>query len=251
MSNNTLYQEGNAMLRIAICDDEVSDCEKIYGYVQNYIEKKNITAQVKTYNHPDALLSDSDNFRPNIYILDIIMPMLTGIQTARELRWNHPDAQIIFATSEKTFALEAYDVNPINYILKPVEPQKFENSLERAISNVDTDEENAITVKIKGGFQTIRICEIMYIDYRNHVVYYHLLSGEEIATATLRIGFAEYMSDKLPEDIFVRCHESIYVNIAAIDKITRYEIVLRNKAVIPVSKSRFAQVAKKYMDYRL
>ena len=73
--------------------------------------------------------------------------MVTGIQAARELRWNQPDAQIIFATSESSFALESFDVNPINYILKPIEKEKLFTTLDMAVSRVDISNEKSISVK--------------------------------------------------------------------------------------------------------
>lgn len=80
---------------------------------------------------------------------------------------------------------------------------------------------------------------------------FHLLSNDTITTPTLRIGFAEYIEELLSADTFVRCHESIAVNIAAIDKLVKYEIELRNKEIIPVSRNRYAEIASAYMDYRL
>ncbi len=239
------------MLRIAICDDDIADCDRIYGFVQEYFNKKNLVAEVRKYNHPDSLLQECGTFHADIYILDIVMPMLTGLEAAKEVRWSQKDAQIIFATSETSFALEAYDVNPINYILKPVDKDKMEQSLNRAISNINPEDDKTITVKIKGGFATIRICDIMYVDCNNHKVTFHLLSNDTITTPTLRIGFAEYIEELLSADTFVRCHESIAVNIAAIDKLVKYEIELRNKEIIPVSRNRYAEIASAYMDYRL
>ncbi|SFQ49770.1 LytTr DNA-binding domain-containing protein [Lachnospiraceae bacterium XBB1006] len=96
----------------------------------------------------------------------------------------------------------------------------------------------------------LRFDDVLYIDYRNHVVTYHLISGELISTPTLRIGFTEYLEKNHGEGGFVRCHESIAVNIGAIDKLTKQEISLRGGEIIPVSKSRYTEVANQYMDYR-
>ena len=79
---------------------------------------------------------------------------------------------------------------------------------------------------------------------------YHLHSGEVVSPPTLRIGFAEYLEENHKGQLFVRCHESIAVNISSIDKLTKTDITLRNKEVIPVSKSRYSQVMEAYMDYR-
>lgn len=239
------------MLRIAVCDDDIADCDRIYNYVEDYLNKNDMVADIRKYNHPDSMLQECGIFHADIYILDIVMPMLTGLEAAREVRWTQKDAQIIFATSETSYAIDAYDVSPINYILKPVDKNKLENSLDRAISNINPEDDKSITVKIKGGFATIRICNILYVDCNNHKVTFHLLSNDTITTPTLRIGFAEYVEELLPTDMFFRCHESIAVNIAAIDKLVKYEIELRNKEIIPVSRNRYAEIASAYMDYRL
>lgn len=238
------------MLKIAICDDMKADRDKVYEMTLAYCQAKNLETDIRCYDHPDKLVTECERFRPHIYILDIVMPMITGIQAARELRWNQPDAQIIFATSESSFALESFDVNPINFIVKPVDPKKLSDTLDLAIRRTDLSEEKAVTVKIKGGFRTIDLQDIMYIDYRNHVVSYHLHSKEVVSTPTLRIGFAEYLKQNHQGPDFVQCHESVSVHISAIDKLTKTDIVVRNKEMIPVSKSRYAAVSEAYMNYR-
>ncbi|MBE5906948.1 MAG: response regulator transcription factor [Lachnospiraceae bacterium] len=237
-------------LRIAICDDEEKDRQRVRDLVDTYLKQKDLTAQVRVFDHPDSMITECEQFRPHIYVLDIVMPMITGIQAARELRWNQPEAQIIFATSEKSYALESFDVNPINYIVKPVEAEKLFTTLDLALSRVQIDKEQWVTVKVKGGMRSLRVDDILYIDYRNHVVSYHLSTGETESTPTLRIGFAEYLKENHGNSGFIRCHESIAVNIGAIDKLTKSDITIRNHEQLPVSKSRYAEVLDAYMDYR-
>ena len=238
------------MLRIAVCDDRKEDRDIMCRYVQEFCRERMLQAEIKVFDHPDNLISECEKLRPHIYILDIVMPMVNGIQAARELRWNQPDAQIIFATSEESFALEYFDVNPVNYILKPVKKEKLFEALDLAMRRIHQEEENTVTIKVKGGYRTLHLEDIMYLDYRNHVVSYHLLSGETISTSTLRIGFAEYLIQNHEEDNIVLCHESVAVNIRSIDKLTKTELMVRNREILPVAKSRYAQVAEKYMNYR-
>lgn len=238
------------MLKIAICDDRKEDRDRMDKYVRKFCEERLQKAEIKVFSHPDDLICECERFRPHIYILDIVMPMVNGIQAARELRWNQPEAQIIFATSEESFALESFDVNPINYILKPVKKEKLFETLDLAMKRISLEEEKTVTVKMKGGYSTLRLDDIMYIDYRNHVVSYHLLSGETISTSTLRIGFGEYLNQNHAGEDFVQCHESVAVNIRSIDKLTKTEIMVRNQEILPVTKSRYAKVSEKYMNYR-
>lgn len=241
----------DSVLRIAICDDDRRDRERVSALVDEYLSDRKLRSEVKVFDHPDSLIEECDKFRPHIYVLDIVMPMVTGIQAARELRWNQPDAQIIFATSESSFALESFDVNPINYILKPIEKEKLFSTLDMAVSRVDISNERSISVKVKGGIQTLHLADILYIDYRNHVVSYHMSDEKIVSTPTLRIGFAEYLQVNHPGNDFVRCHESIAVNIAAVDKLTKTDITLRGGEQIPVAKSRYSEVMDAYMDFRL
>lgn len=238
------------MLRIAVCDDRKEDRDIMCRYVQEFCRERMLQAEIKVFDHPDNLISECEKLRPHIYILDIVMPMVNGIQAARELRWNQPDAQIIFATSEESFALESFDVNPVNYILKPVKREKLFETLGLAIKRIHLEEENAVTIKVKGGYRTLQLDDIMYLDYRNHVVSYHLLSGEVISTSTLRIGFTEYLNQYHSGEYFVLCHESVAAAVRAIDKLTRTELMMRNREILPVAKSRYAQVSEKYMNYR-
>ncbi|MGN0267029.1 MAG: LytR/AlgR family response regulator transcription factor [Lachnospiraceae bacterium] len=237
------------MIKMVICDDRKEDRDRIYDGAIRFCREKNLQAEILCFDHPDAMIQKCEQFRPHIYILDIVMPMITGIQAARELRWNQPDAQIIFTTTEESYALESFDVNPLGYLLKPVDEKKLAQTLELALRRVDSCKEKTITVKVRGGYRTLTLSDVLYIDYRNHVVSYHLISGEVISTSTLRIGFAEYLKKNHPEADFVQCHESVAVNIASIDKLTRNDIVVRNKEMIPVSKSRYPDVADKYMSY--
>jgi len=238
------------MLKIAICDDAKEDRDRVYNLVNEYVTEKKLDADIHVYEHPDTMIVECEKLRPQLYVLDIVMPMVSGIEAARELRWNQKEAQIIFATSEPSYALESFDVNPINYILKPVSKEKLFETMDLALKHIDLGEEKSVTVKVKGGFSTLFLNDIMYLDYRNHVVTYHLLDGEEISTTTLRIGFSEYLRQNHDSGTLIQCHESFAVNIAAIDKLTKTEIVVRNKEIVPVSKSKYGAVSERYLNYR-
>lgn len=236
------------MIKIAICDDCELDRELIFQYVNEYCRINNIVSEIRIFDHPDTLISECEKFRPHIYILDIVMPMITGIEAARELRWNQKDAKIIFTTSESSFALESFDVNPTNYLLKPVNKDKLYESLELALKHIEIDEDKTITIKIKGGFRTLVLKNIMYLEYRNHIVTYCMYDGETVSTVTQRIGFTEYIRVNAENMPIVQCHESFAVNIDAVDKLTKTDVYLKNGDQVPVSKSRYGQVSEAYFN---
>lgn len=238
------------MIRVAICDDCEQDRGVVSEYVQEYIQKNGLKVELFVYDHPDEMLEKCASLRPQIYVLDIVMPWISGIEAAREIKWNQKEAHIIFATSEPSFALESFDVNPVNYILKPIDKQKLFQSLDIAFANVEKMGEKAVAIKVKGGMKTLFLEEIAYIEYRNHTATYYLLTGENFTTTTFRVGFKEYLQNYHANSLIVLCHESFAVSIAAIDMLTKTEIILRNQKVIPVSKSRYQEVANQYLEYR-
>lgn len=239
------------MIRIALCDDRKADLDRIHGLLAAYLDEKKVEAEVMTFMHPDDLLRESEKTRFNLFVLDIMMPMVSGIEAARELRWNNRNAAIVFATAEPSFALESFDVNPVNYLLKPVVREKLYDTLDRVFEQIADEQEKAITIKEKAGFRTVFINDIMFLEYRNHVISYNLKNGDVISTPTLRIGFTDYLNETVSDTMIMQCHESYAVNIAAIDALTKTDAMLRNGKSVPVSKSRYTAVQAAYLDFRL
>lgn len=113
------------MLRIAICDDMQGELEQISALTNKYITARGLTADVREFCHPDELLTVNETETFHIFLLDIIMPMISGLELGRSIRRTSTDAQIIYITTELGFALDAYAVNPLHYLLKPVDKQSL------------------------------------------------------------------------------------------------------------------------------
>lgn len=239
------------MIKIALCDDLKEDLERVYSYLTEYVKSKEIEAEITCFSHPDELLKAAEKLSFNMFILDIVMPMVTGIEAAREIRWNNKDAEIIFCTSEPSFALEAFDVNPINYLVKPVNEAKLYETLDLAFSKISVQKDRSLMVKTKEGLKTVFVKDILYIEYERHVVRFILRNGERVETPTLRIGFGQFLSENVTSNDMVQCHESFCINISAIDGLSKTDATLKGGIMIPVSKSRYKEVKEAYLDYRL
>lgn len=239
------------MIKIALCDDTNDDLLTIKSLVDSYLTDRKLNADVSLFNHSDELLTLTETKNFHIYLLDIVMPMVNGIQTARELRWNDKNAKIVFITSEKSYALEAFDVNAVNYILKPVVKEKLYAVLDQILTDFNPEESEPITVKIKGGIKKIKLTDVTHIEYANHTVRYNLKNGEIVQTVTQRINFNEYLSQNIKDKNFARCHESFLVNLSYIDVLSKNQIELRNGNFIPVSKSRYPEIQSAYLDFKL
>ncbi|HEX3029318.1 MAG TPA: LytTR family DNA-binding domain-containing protein, partial [Clostridia bacterium] len=158
------------MLRIAICDDMPDELQSLVSLTNLYISTKSLDAEVIEFSHPDALLTAIEAGSFHLYILDIVMPMVNGLELGKEIRRLDLEAQIIYATTEPQFALQAYAASPINYLIKPIEEKQLFDTLTLAISKADFVEEQTFTVKTADSLRVIELSDIACCEYRGHAV---------------------------------------------------------------------------------
>ncbi len=239
------------MLRIAICDDQLRELDIISEYIKEYINIHPCEAEMKKFAHPDTLLTAIETESFHIYILDIVMPMFSGLELGQSIRRISREAQIIYITTEPGYALDAYAVNPLHYLIKPVEKKALFSALELAFSKVDFGREITVTVKIKGGLRTLSTGQIACCEYKNHAARYTLIGGEHVETTTLACSFAEHIAPLLRDVRFLSPHVSFALNMSRVEKLAREGFYLRDGSFVPVSARQYAAVRNDYLNYRL
>lgn len=239
------------MLNIGICDDMLDQLEVISNYINEYIEFNSIDAQVQEFTNPDALLRVCETESFHIYILDIVMPMINGIELGKEIRRIDRQAQIIYASTEKSFALDSFSANPINYLIKPIDKSQLFETLDLAISRVNTDEEEVITLKTKEGIRVVKLSSIIYCEYTNHFVQYILMGGETINTLTIQESFSQHTESLLVNKRFIQPHSAFVVNMTKVEKFLKDGFVMRGGGIVPIPLKKYPIVREKYMDYLL
>ena len=127
-------------MRICICDDEQNELINTYNIVENYFKKQNIECQIDQYTDANVLLNKvlyfPEEARYDIYFLDIIM-QLEGTKLARKIKELDESNLIIFITTSKDYAIEAFDVRANDYILKPIDPDVFSNKMDAILKALE------------------------------------------------------------------------------------------------------------------
>lgn len=237
------------MLRIAICDDQPRELEIINAYITEYIATHTLEAEMKQFSHPDQLLTTIETESFHLYLLDIVMPMVSGIELGKEIRRIDREAQIIYATTEPQFALQAYVASPINYLIKPINKQQLFDTLNFAISKINLSLEKTFTVKTADSLRVLNLSEILCCEYRSHTVIFNLRNGEEVITRTIRESFAEYSMTIRKNTRFLQCHTSYFVNMQWVERFAKDSFTLRGGKVIPIAAKQYPAVRDQYMDY--
>ena len=237
------------MLRIAICDDQPKELEIVNEYIKEYLEANKLEADIKEFPHPDKLLKAIETESFHLYILDIVMPMVNGLELGKEIRRRDREAQIIYATTEPQYALQAYAASPINYLIKPLDKQQLFDTLTLAVSKADLAEELTFTVKTADSLRVIKLSDVACCEYCSHTVIFSLINGEEVVSRTIREKFADYCTPILEDRHFLQCHTSFLVNMRRVERFAKDSFRLRGGRIVPIAAKQYATVRDTYMDY--
>jgi len=239
------------MIRIAVCDDSDAELCEISALAKAYLAANGAAGAVRAFSHPDELLRACESESFHIYLLDMVMPMLSGIELGRAIRRQSADAQIIFITTEPGFALDAYAVNPLHYLIKPVRKDALFSALELAAKKVNSLAETSVTVRTSDGLRTLSADKIACCEYVRHSVVYTLSDGDRAETLSLRESFAEHIAPLLRDRRFIQPHASFAVNMSCAERLDKIGFTLRSGTFVPVSGKLYAAVRDAYMKYRL
>ena len=237
------------VLRIAVCDDMQGELQSLVALTNQYLSANSLVAEVKQFSHPDELLTTIEAESFHLYILDIVMPMVSGLELGKEIRSLDREAQIIYATTEPQFALQAYAASPINYLIKPIEKQQLFDTLTLAISKADIAEEQTIAIKTADSLRVIRLPDITCCEYRGHSVIFSLTNGTEVSSRTIRENFLEYCTPILKDRHFLQCHTAFIVNMRRVERFSKDSFTVCGDRVVPIASKQYPAVRDAYMDF--
>lgn len=230
-------------MHIAICEDNKEDLANTLSLLEKYKQEHNAFLTYTTFNSGVDLLSKEKNCIYTLYLLDVIMPLVNGVEVAKEIRSFNPEAKIIFLTSSPEFAVESYSVNATDYILKPVKEDRFFSVLDNLLMDIQKPQEG-LTIKTKNSINRILFSRLSYVEVMNKKVYFHL-SDNSIRVTTARLSEFEDILCTRPE--FMRVHRSYIVNLYEIDQLTQNKIITHQGKIIPVSRLLYKEIRDTYV----
>jgi DNA-binding LytR/AlgR family response regulator len=180
----------------------------------------------------------------DLLLLDIEMPEMSGLELTKKMGNKRP--LIIFTTSKKDYAVEAFELNVVDYLVKPIELPRLKQAVERANEalesnkeEVKVEEQGFVFVKDSGVLKRISIDDILFLEAMGDYVKVHTAQKFHVVHATLKS-----IEEKLPSSKFVRVHRSYIVAINKIDYIQEGAIRI-GKASIPVADTHKSNLNKR------
>lgn len=216
-----------------VIDDEPLAREAI----QDLIETQTKLTFVGSFNNAIKAEKFMVENEVDLIFLDIEMPRINGLEFAKKISKN---TMVIFTTAYKEYALESYNLDAIDYLLKPVLPARFEKAIEKAFAFykllnsengiVEKLTQNFIFIKAERKYYKILFEKILYIEALKDYVIIHTLRDKVITAMNLKT-----IHSKLPNDIFIRVSKSYIVNESAIECFDNNTIYI-NENEIPIGK---------------
>ncbi len=235
-------------MKIAICDDNKDELLHISAILDCYIQERNAPVFYKAFYSATELLATAKSGTYDLYLLDVIMPAVNGMETAREIRSFDKVAQIAFLTSSPEFAIESYSVKACNYLLKPVTKEKLFFALDDIIDSSAKEHAEAIVVKSNDGIERIQLSLLTYVEVLDRRVLYYLASGKVVECIS---QFSEVCAELLLYSQFVQPHRSYVVNMQYINTIKNTEIQLQTKTTLPMAKRRATEIKDRYLAFQM
>lgn len=231
------------MINIAICDDNPVFLDEIIKLIDDILTEEHT---ITKFTDAQELISHVDDYSDeciDIVLTDIEMPGLSGIAMARELKTLHPRLQFIFITNYTEYIEDAFSVEPIFYIIKPVDPKKLSEALNKAILKIEAENHNTFNITSKNKVLRIRFDEIKYVEsYRRTIIIHEVRQNTELV-----MKLDDFCS-QAPR-FFIRTHKSYLVNMNMIRNISNNRIELFSGETVPVAKAKYHDIKTAVLHY--
>lgn len=230
-------------MRLAICDDMPDILEQSKSLILRWPNRpEDLT--VTTFSDGYALAEAHSAAPFDIILLDIVMPLVSGIDTAAEIRKNDPGVKIIFLTFSKEFAYDSYSVKADGYLLKPVESTHLYRCLDDCVEDIRR-REKYIHVRTSTAVHRLQLHAIDHLEAQGKHVQLRLTNGTELASTDPFYVFEKKLQR---EDSFFKCHRSYIVNLYKISSFTQKEITMQSGQRIPISRNLLKPFKEAYFD---
>lgn len=236
-------------MRIAICDDDRQELLLISRLVEEYSGCGFEAGKMEVCsfeNNLDLIAQIESGKHFDVFLLDVIMPHMNGIELASEIRSKDQVAKIVFLTSSPEYAVESYAVSAFHYLLKPIRRDKLFPVLEKACSEISSRLKQYIVVRTQTGLSKVFFHDLIYVEVLGRTVYFHQKSEVTIeSTSTI----SQVEAILLRDTRFIKPHRSYIVNLDYVKSLSQEGFRTTGGKFIPVSRNIFKEVKQGYIDH--
>lgn len=221
------------MLNVAIVEDDSHCAEQLEEYLRKFGIEQRLRLEIRRFSDGAALVNAYDHTF-DLLLLDVNMPGMDGISAARQIRALDSDVLLMFITNLAQYAIKGYEVDALDYMLKPVSYGTLSMKLKKALRVWRGRDNRAVFVRQEGERVRLPISRIYYVEVSSHSLCYHTADGDITPTGGQTMRQVER---ELAQYRFVRCHNCYLINLRFVDGLSGSTVQVAGN-VLPVSRSR-------------
>lgn len=234
-------------MHIAVCDDSIEELSRISSLLEDYRRERDGSVTYEAFHSALELLETMRSKQFDMLLLDILMPGLSGMDAAKEIRSSDGEIPIIFLTSSSEYAVESYRVGAEDYIIKPARKDEVFPSLDKQLTRL-AQEEDYLAIKTGSGIVKLLFSQIVYVEVTNRTLQFMLVNGE----VREAYGYLSDYEEKLLSDPhFCKPHRSYLINIRQVTELNKNGLATTVDKTVPVARDAFAKVKAAYMKFLL
>lgn len=230
------------MIKIAIVEDETVYIEQLTEYLEEYQRNEGEDFKITIFRDGDGIIA---NYKAgfDIILMDIQMKFVDGMAAAEEIRAVDSEVIIMFITNMTQYAIRGYEVDALDYILKPVSYFAFSQKLKRAIERINRRNDIYITLQVKGGILQLMASEIYYVESKGHNLIWNARKGIYQIPGTMK-----FAAELLSEAAFFRGNHCYLINLEHVEGVQDKCAVVKGER-LQISRSKMKQFMQALTDY--
>lgn len=232
------------MLRIAIVEDEAEMRDILKKYLNLFFDEKKL--EINIFEYEDAIkFIDKYKCEYNLIFMDINLPHMTGLEAAKKIRELDKSTMLIFVTNLVQFAVNGYQVQAFDYLVKPINYYNFALTMNRALPSLNSSSESILVIDNKRAIHRILLSKLKYIEVVDHILKFHL--SDQIIESYDSLKKYESMLTKFD---FFSCNRCYLVNLRYVTSIVKNEAVLGDEKLLisRPKKVEFIQALNRYLS---
>lgn len=239
----------------ALCDDESAELNKTEKILNAYEqEHPEVNFVIERFESADELIYriEDINYAPDLIFMDIFMPGpggvsdSVGMEAAKKLRDMGSRAKLFFLTTSREYALEAFEVEALQYLLKPISQERFFGVLDKFLESGEEERKRCILLKMEGRLVRVPVTDIVYCEAQGKTQCLHFTDGRE---SRQRMTMTEFFDLLSPYQEFVKIGAAFIVNLEYIDSLSAQDICLTGGRQIYLPRGAYKGLREQYFNY--